>query len=63
MTNAPLSTAMTFGPTPYYWPEVGWAHSPPLGTRTGWMALAILPFLMIMASKQNWIGHLTGISQ
>ena len=41
-----VRTVMTFVPQPFYWPEIGWAHSPPLGTRTGWLALALLPFLM-----------------
>ncbi|KAK9900673.1 hypothetical protein P389DRAFT_166125 [Cystobasidium minutum MCA 4210] len=53
---------MTVVPQPYYWPEIGWAHSPPLGTRTGWMALALLPFLITLASKRNPIAVLTGLS-
>jgi len=41
--------AMTLGPKPYYWPEVqpdSYGSSPPIATRTGWMALAILPFVL-----------------
>lgn len=43
------SAAMSLGPKPYYWPEVqpkSYGNSPPIATRTGWMALAILPFVL-----------------
>lgn len=43
--------AMTLGPHPYYWPNTAnFGNSPPLATRTGWMALALLPFGMYEAS-------------
>lgn len=44
--------AMTLGPKPYYWPEVqpkSYGSSPPIATRTGWMALAILPFVLYVS--------------
>lgn len=41
--------AMTLGPRPYYWPNtdtVSYGSSPPIATRTGWMAVALLPFVL-----------------
>lgn len=56
-------TAMTLGPQPYYWPTgVAFGDSPPLATRSGWMALAATPFLILFASKANVIATLTGVS-
>jgi ferric-chelate reductase len=42
---------MTLGPKPYYWAntkdgKVSYGNSPPLATRAGWMALALLPFVL-----------------
>jgi hypothetical protein len=40
---------MTLGPRPYYWPntkKISYGNSPPIATRTGYMALACMPFLM-----------------
>lgn len=40
---------MTLGPKPYYWPntkELSYGSSPPIATRTGWMALALLPLVL-----------------
>ncbi|KAL2689101.1 hypothetical protein Neosp_003153 [[Neocosmospora] mangrovei] len=57
--------AMTLGPKPYYWPntdEVDYGSSPPIATRTGWMALACLPFVIATSSKTNFITLVTGIS-
>ncbi|KAI1336948.1 ferric reductase [Xylariaceae sp. FL0016] len=57
--------AMTLGPHPYYWPnnnEVTYGSSPPIATRAGWMALACLPFLVILPTKANMIAYLTGVS-
>jgi predicted ferric reductase len=56
--------SMTFGPKPYYWPNtemVSYGGSPPLATRTGWMALGLFPFTIILASKANWITIVTGV--
>lgn len=42
--------AMTLGPKPYYWPKLegdkSYGDSPPIATRAGWMAIALLPFVM-----------------
>ncbi|KAG7094832.1 hypothetical protein E1B28_005642 [Marasmius oreades] len=37
-------------------------HSPPIATRTGWISIAIMPFMIAFATKVNWIGMLTGTS-
>ncbi|KAH6641959.1 FAD-binding domain-containing protein [Boeremia exigua] len=49
-------------PQPYYWPSEDFGGSPPLGTRSGWMALACMPFVFATASKANWITLTTGVS-
>lgn len=59
--------AMTLGPQPYYWPNrkdppLSFGNSPPIATRTGWMALACLPFIIATSSKSNLITGITGIS-
>ncbi|KAI9044276.1 uncharacterized protein KD926_001506 [Aspergillus affinis] len=57
--------AMTLGPKPYYWPnttELSYGSSPPIATRTGWMALALLPFVLALSTKANLISALTGVS-
>lgn len=42
-----LFIAMTLGPQPYYWPtDASYGSSPPIATRSGWMALALLPFVL-----------------
>jgi hypothetical protein len=44
-----ISIVMTFVPKPYYWPNEMTkdnGNAPPLSTRTGWMALALLPLIM-----------------
>ncbi|PMB73076.1 Ferric/cupric reductase transmembrane component 7 [Beauveria bassiana] len=54
--------AMTLGPRPYYWPtDAKYGSSPPLATRTGWMALACMPFILLLSSKANIISAVTGI--
>ncbi|EMC95526.1 hypothetical protein BAUCODRAFT_156963 [Baudoinia panamericana UAMH 10762] len=56
---------MTLAPKPYYWPntsEVDYGSSPPIATRSGWMSLACLPFVIMAAGKSNWITLVTGIS-
>jgi hypothetical protein len=40
---------LMLGPQPYYWPNSptkSYGDSPPIATRSGWMALAMLPFLL-----------------
>ncbi|KAL4889839.1 hypothetical protein BDV59DRAFT_185610 [Aspergillus ambiguus] len=56
--------AMTLGPRPYYWPNtdtISYGSSPPIATRSGWMALALLPFVLALGGKANLISMLTGI--
>lgn len=46
---ADRATGLTLGPKPYYWPntkELSYGSSPPLATRSGWMAVALLPFIV-----------------
>ncbi|EGD92822.1 ferric-chelate reductase [Trichophyton tonsurans CBS 112818] len=62
-----ISTGILFfsRPKPYYWPntkEVVFGSSPPLAIRAGWIALGLLPFVIALASKANWIAALTGTS-
>ncbi|KAK7985580.1 ferric-chelate reductase [Apiospora saccharicola] len=54
--------AMTLGPGPYYWPDIMYGSSPPIANRAGWMALACLPFILILSTKANMIATLTGVS-
>ncbi|EEB87074.1 hypothetical protein MPER_15738, partial [Moniliophthora perniciosa FA553] len=55
--------AFTLGPRPYLWPNLHvMGHSPPIATRTGWLSVAIMPFMIAFATKVNWIGALTGTS-
>ncbi|KAF2677998.1 hypothetical protein K458DRAFT_423414 [Lentithecium fluviatile CBS 122367] len=49
-------------PQPYYWSDEMYGGSPPLATRSGWMALACMPFVFATATKTNWITLLTGVS-
>ncbi|KAF4972610.1 hypothetical protein FSARC_883 [Fusarium sarcochroum] len=49
-------------PQPYYWPTLDYGGSPPLGTRSGWLALGCMPFVFATATKTNWITLLTGVS-
>ncbi|KAF7136997.1 hypothetical protein CNMCM5793_006748 [Aspergillus hiratsukae] len=56
--------AMTLGPKPYYWPNtatVSYGSSPPIATRTGWMALGLLPFVLVLGTKANLVSMLTGV--
>ncbi|KAF3386518.1 Ferric/cupric reductase transmembrane component 7 [Penicillium rolfsii] len=54
--------AMTLGPKPYYWPtDASYGSSPPIATRAGWMALALLPFVLGLSVKANMISAVTGI--
>ncbi|KAF2720488.1 putative ferric-chelate reductase [Polychaeton citri CBS 116435] len=61
-TGAIFFLCMDLIPMPYYWPDLDWGNSPPLATRSGWMALACMPFVFATASKANWITLLTGVS-
>ncbi|KAL5355913.1 putative ferric-chelate reductase [Aspergillus floccosus] len=56
--------AMTLGPKPYYWPNtdtLSYGSSPPIATRAGWVALALLPFVLALGTKANLISMLTGV--
>ncbi|RAR01527.1 hypothetical protein DDE82_006406 [Stemphylium lycopersici] len=53
---------MDLAPKPYYWVDEKFGGSPPLATRSGWLALACMPFVFATASKINWITLLTGVS-
>jgi hypothetical protein len=53
---------MDLAPKPYYWPDEKFGGSPPLATRSGWLALGCMPFVFATASKTNWITLLTGVS-
>lgn len=41
-----FTTGMDLIPQPYYWSSELYGGSPPLGTRSGWMALACMPFVL-----------------
>lgn len=49
-------------PKPYYWSDEMYGGSPPLATRSGWLALGCMPFIFATASKTNWLTLLTGVS-
>lgn len=53
---------MDLAPKPYYWADEMYGDSPPLATRSGWMALACMPFVFSTATKTNWITLFTGVS-
>jgi hypothetical protein len=39
-------SALMLGKRPYYWPNLAMGHSMPIATRSGWIAIAIMPFMM-----------------
>ncbi|KAF7335537.1 Ferric-chelate reductase [Mycena venus] len=47
---------------PFYWPNEAMGHSPPIATRSGWISIAIMPFMIAFATKVNFVGILTGTS-
>ena len=56
--------SMTLGKHPYYWPntaQVSYGDSPPIATRSGWMSIACLPFVLALAAKENPISLLTRV--
>ncbi|KAJ5096141.1 hypothetical protein NUU61_005497 [Penicillium alfredii] len=62
LVGAVFCFAMTLGPKPYYWPtDASYGSSPPIATRTGWMALGLLPFVLALSTKANMISALTGV--
>ncbi len=50
----------TFLPQPYYYPSMAYG-SPPLAIRAGFLSLALLPWIVALASKANFISVMTGI--
>ncbi|KAF9888879.1 hypothetical protein FE257_008249 [Aspergillus nanangensis] len=63
--GAAFFVVMTLAPKPYYWPNtdtLSFGSSPPIATRSGWMALALLPFVLALSAKANLISALTGVS-
>ncbi|EJD54204.1 hypothetical protein AURDEDRAFT_148086 [Auricularia subglabra TFB-10046 SS5] len=53
-------TGWCFGITYYYRPP--FYGSSPLGLRSEWLAMAMLPFLFVLAQKRNFISYFTGSS-
>ncbi|KAK1220752.1 hypothetical protein PQX77_016466 [Marasmius sp. AFHP31] len=53
---------MMLGPRPYEWPTMKMGMSAPIATRSGWLALAMMPFMVAFAMKVNLITMLTGVS-
>ncbi|KAK7449815.1 hypothetical protein VKT23_013291 [Stygiomarasmius scandens] len=47
---------------PYYWPKMSYGHSMPIATRSGWISIAIMPFMIAFSTKVNWVGLLTATS-
>ncbi|KAF9016856.1 hypothetical protein BDZ89DRAFT_395589 [Hymenopellis radicata] len=54
--------ALLLSARPYYWPNDNMGDSPPIATRAGWMSIAVMPFMIVFATKVNWIGILAGTS-
>ncbi|KAJ6605137.1 ferric reductase NAD binding domain-containing protein [Mycena sp. CBHHK59/15] len=54
--------ALMLGPRPYHWPVMAMGMSAPVATRTGWMAIGIMPFMIAFATKVNLVSILTGTS-
>lgn len=54
-----FSQGMDLIPSPYYWPgtDTVWGNSPPLGTRSGWLAIACMPFLLYVQMISNLKPH------
>ncbi|KAJ7073226.1 ferric reductase NAD binding domain-containing protein [Mycena belliarum] len=54
--------SLMLGPRPYYWASAAMGHSQPVATRSGWIALGIMPFMIAFATKVNFVTILTGTS-
>ncbi|KAJ7150049.1 ferric reductase NAD binding domain-containing protein [Mycena crocata] len=54
--------ALLLGPRPFYWPSMAMGHSQPIATRSGWVAVGIMPFMIAFATKVNFVTFLTGTS-
>jgi hypothetical protein len=53
------SPGMDLVPQPYYWSSEDFGGSPPLGTRSGWMALACMPFVLYVRHSSHSSNILT----
>ncbi|KAJ7142996.1 FAD-binding domain-containing protein [Mycena epipterygia] len=53
---------MTLAVRPLYWPNSAMGYSPPIATRTGWISLGIMPFMIAFATKNNYVALLTRTS-
>lgn len=63
--GAAFFAGCTLGPHPYYWPNTATVHygdSPPLATRSGYLALGCLPFILAFGAKANLVTAVTGIA-
>jgi hypothetical protein len=47
-------SALMLGKRPYYWPSRNLGHSMPIATRTGWISIAIMPFMMCAFSMSRF---------
>ena len=50
---SPEASVLTFAAHPYDWPISAMGHSPPLATRSGWIAVAIMPFSVYVLSGDS----------
>ncbi|EJD40983.1 hypothetical protein AURDEDRAFT_106480 [Auricularia subglabra TFB-10046 SS5] len=57
-----FTMALMLAVKPYYWPNHEMGHSPPIATRSGWISIAIMPFMIAFATKINFIGLLARTS-
>lgn len=65
VVGAAFFAGATLGPHPYYWPNtatVKYGDSPPLATRSGYLALGCLPFILAFGAKANLVTAATGIA-
>lgn len=55
MTEIDVLAGMDLVPQPYYWSDEMYGGSPPLATRSGWLSLACMPFVLYvqLESKQS----------
>ncbi|KAJ7686014.1 hypothetical protein B0H17DRAFT_1204558 [Mycena rosella] len=54
--------SLMLAPRPYYWASMAMGDSQPIATRSGWISIAIMPFMIAFATKVNLVGMLTGTS-
>jgi uncharacterized membrane protein len=52
-----ISRGMVLAPKPYYWPDIMFGGSPPLATRSGWMALACMPFVLYVSDAETTVKY------